>query len=718
MGGAGGRRGAWPPVSCATSSSSRRRTAPRRTPRALAIPLLADDVPWEIDLTIDGADEVDPALDLVKGGGGALLREKMVAQASRREVIVVDDTKPSPALGTRFALPVEVIEFGLATTEQFLRGLGATPTLREDGDRPYRTDSGNLIVDAAFGPIADPAALARTLADHAGVVEHGLFVGLTDTLVIGHLDGTIHGATRRRRCGVWVRISQATLWHPSRIRPKLRSTAPIGTVGFGAVRSVAGRVAVLAVVWTAVLLVTRVAGAPAEHCPPSDPATLRHGIDEALDWFTRNQQPDGSWLFQYDAAAGRDLGGYDVVHHAGAVEPRCGRPPVPASTPRGPGGRRRGVRQPAPPRRGRLVGDLQRQRAPRDWGIRAVPGRRSACAARSRAPPTSTARCTGWRRSCSSRPSRGGRCSPSGSRTARRSPAITRRSPRARCSGRSPSCTSSSRTRAGTSRRYASAPTSLPSATTARTTCPTCPTTGPPTGWRRWRGGRAPTRRTRCPTTLLRAAGTPGGRARAADPLGEPALRRLAQHRAAGWTRHPRRPRQPGRGHRRAVAGGRGRPAARRPGRRPRRTGHLRRRHGGGATGHRRPGGDLSRAGPGAGRLAPRRPHPHGRRAAHAVGHGAVAADRRAGPPWSPRRHHRPAGGARDHRVGRAGQPGPGGPRLPRRRPLPPPATRRRRHRQRARRRRPRHPGRGRRSPPRRPPRQRRRPCASPSLWW
>lgn len=159
--------------------------------RQLGIPLLADDVPWEIDLTIDGADEVDPDLELVKGGGGALLREKMVAQASRREVIVVDDTKPSPALGTRFALPIEVIEFGLATTEQFLRSLGATSTLRLDGGRPYRTDSGNLIVDAAFGPIADPATLARTLADHAGVVEHGLFVGLTDTLVVGRADGTV-----------------------------------------------------------------------------------------------------------------------------------------------------------------------------------------------------------------------------------------------------------------------------------------------------------------------------------------------------------------------------------------------------------------------------------------------------------------------------------------------------------------------------------------------
>jgi ribose 5-phosphate isomerase A len=159
--------------------------------RTLAIPLLADDVPWEIDFTIDGADEVDLALELVKGGGGALLREKMVAQATRREVIVVDDTKPSPALGTRFPLPIEVIEFGLVTTQQYLRSLGATVTLRMDGDRPYRTDSGNVIVDAAFGPIADPAALARTLADHAGVVEHGLFVGLTDTLVSGHLDGTV-----------------------------------------------------------------------------------------------------------------------------------------------------------------------------------------------------------------------------------------------------------------------------------------------------------------------------------------------------------------------------------------------------------------------------------------------------------------------------------------------------------------------------------------------
>jgi ribose 5-phosphate isomerase A len=167
--------------------------------RALGIPLLDDDVPWEIDLTIDGADEVDPALELIKGGGGALLREKFVAQASRREVIVVDESKPSAALGTRFALPIEVVAFGLATMEQFLRRLGARPILRLDGGgTPFRTDSGNLIVDAGFGPIADPAALARVLADHAGVVEHGLFVGIADTLVIGHGDGSVTVQERRR----------------------------------------------------------------------------------------------------------------------------------------------------------------------------------------------------------------------------------------------------------------------------------------------------------------------------------------------------------------------------------------------------------------------------------------------------------------------------------------------------------------------------------------
>jgi ribose 5-phosphate isomerase A len=158
--------------------------------REAGIPLLSDDVPWEIDLTIDGADEVDVALNLIKGGGGALLREKIVAQATRREVIVVDGTKRSPVLGTRFALPIELVPFGAATTQQWLSRMGATPRLRTAGDgQPYRTDQGNLIVDTAFGPIADPAALAATLDEHAGVAGHGLFVGLADTLVVGANDG-------------------------------------------------------------------------------------------------------------------------------------------------------------------------------------------------------------------------------------------------------------------------------------------------------------------------------------------------------------------------------------------------------------------------------------------------------------------------------------------------------------------------------------------------
>lgn len=145
-----------------------------------------DDVA-EVDLTIDGADEVDPRLNLIKGGGGALLREKMVAQASRREVIVVDEAKLTPALGTRFALPVEVVSFSWGATARFLAGLGATVSPRRRGDgSPFLTDQGNLILDCAFGPIEDPAALAAALERRAGVVEHGLFLGLaTDVIVAG-----------------------------------------------------------------------------------------------------------------------------------------------------------------------------------------------------------------------------------------------------------------------------------------------------------------------------------------------------------------------------------------------------------------------------------------------------------------------------------------------------------------------------------------------------
>jgi ribose 5-phosphate isomerase A len=153
----------------------------------LGIPITDLEAHPTVDLTIDGADEVDPSLNVIKGAGGALLREKIVAQASRREVIVVDAGKPSPRLGTRQPLPVEVVSFGWGSQRRFLEGLGARVTVRETSPgQPFLTDQGNLILDCAFGPIADPMALARELDARAGIVGHGLFLGLvTDLLVAG-----------------------------------------------------------------------------------------------------------------------------------------------------------------------------------------------------------------------------------------------------------------------------------------------------------------------------------------------------------------------------------------------------------------------------------------------------------------------------------------------------------------------------------------------------
>jgi len=161
--------------------------------RELGIPLTTLDQHPVVDLTIDGADEVDPDLNLIKGGGGALLREKIVAQASRREIIVVDESKLSPALGTHWPVPVEVTPFGWRTQSAYLESLGAQATLRVENDgTPFRTDQGNLILDCQFGPISDPTQLAARMNERAGIVEHGLFLGLATDVIVAGAEGVRH----------------------------------------------------------------------------------------------------------------------------------------------------------------------------------------------------------------------------------------------------------------------------------------------------------------------------------------------------------------------------------------------------------------------------------------------------------------------------------------------------------------------------------------------
>ncbi len=146
-----------------------------------------------IDLTIDGADEVDPQLNLIKGAGGAQWREKIVAQASVREVIVADASKPVDVLGTGFPVPVEVPAFGWRPEADYLDDMGATVTVRRGADgAEFVTDEGNWILDCAFGPIADPARLATLLDRRAGIVAHGLFLGLATDLLVATDTGVEH----------------------------------------------------------------------------------------------------------------------------------------------------------------------------------------------------------------------------------------------------------------------------------------------------------------------------------------------------------------------------------------------------------------------------------------------------------------------------------------------------------------------------------------------
>jgi ribose 5-phosphate isomerase A len=164
--------------------------ATEKLARRLKIPLVEDFGTFKkIDLTIDGADEVDPQLNLIKGGGGALTREKIVASRSERVVIVVDEKKLVKQLG-KFPVPVEVLPFGWRSTLEILSDLGARAKLRQKGVKtPYRTDNGNYIVDCAFGKIANPPALAQQIKNIAGVVEVGLFIGRADLVLVGHRDG-------------------------------------------------------------------------------------------------------------------------------------------------------------------------------------------------------------------------------------------------------------------------------------------------------------------------------------------------------------------------------------------------------------------------------------------------------------------------------------------------------------------------------------------------
>ena len=153
--------------------------------RKLGIPLTTLDHHTEIDITIDGADEVDPQLHLIKGGGGALLREKVVASVTKKMVVVADSTKAVAFLG-KFPLPVEIIPFARAVVEKKLKTLGADPKLRLKSDgQPFVTDNGNYILDASFGKITDPPAIARVLSNTPGVVEHGLFIGFAKLAILG-----------------------------------------------------------------------------------------------------------------------------------------------------------------------------------------------------------------------------------------------------------------------------------------------------------------------------------------------------------------------------------------------------------------------------------------------------------------------------------------------------------------------------------------------------
>lgn len=163
--------------------------ATARLARELGIPL-AEPGPIEIDATVDGADEVDPKIDLIKGWGGALARERIVAAASRRQIILVGPEKLVPVLGTRGRLPVEVLTFALPWCAARLERMGHRPRERVmDDGRPFVTDNGNRILDCAVQPITDPPAVNAAIRSIPGVVDVGLFLGTAHTVLVGENGG-------------------------------------------------------------------------------------------------------------------------------------------------------------------------------------------------------------------------------------------------------------------------------------------------------------------------------------------------------------------------------------------------------------------------------------------------------------------------------------------------------------------------------------------------
>lgn len=164
---------------------------------SVGIPLTTLDEFQQIDVTIDGADEFDPQLHLTKGGGGALLREKVIASASRQLVIIADSSKQVPVLG-KFPLPVEVIPFAQALIAKKITALGAEVKLRQDANgSAFISDEGHHILDCNFGQIPDPPALARQLSDMPGIVEHGLFIDLATIVLVAKGEKVTELARRR-----------------------------------------------------------------------------------------------------------------------------------------------------------------------------------------------------------------------------------------------------------------------------------------------------------------------------------------------------------------------------------------------------------------------------------------------------------------------------------------------------------------------------------------